>query len=272
MSTETLAIIGAGNMGASLVGGLIHQGFSPQQLWVTDTDLKKLQQLHSQFNVQITSNNQDAAKIANVIILAVKPQRIAIVAQELKESVSIKRPLIISIAAGVRESSLQKWLGHQSAIVRCMPNLPALVGMGATALFANSYVSDNDRQLAETILRAIGMTVWLDDENLMDAVTALSGSGPAYFFFVIEIMQAIGEKWGLSREMARALTLQTACGAARMAFDSPYSAEELRKQVTSPGGTTEAALQILEKGQFRELFTQALQAAYQRSRELAHEG
>lgn len=178
---------------------------------------------------------------------------------------------MISVAAGIREENLQTGLGGYVAIVRCMPNTPALIGAGATALYANSYVDAKQHQLAESILRAVGITLWLENENDMDAVTALSGSGPAYFFLVIEALQAAGEKLGLSSETARLLTLQTAFGAARMALESSHSAEKLRQQVTSPGGTTAAALNVLEKEKLRDIFMHALEAACLRSKELAQE-
>src|SRR3990167_7321212 len=163
MTSPTIAIIGAGNMGASLLGGLIKTGLSPAQLWITDPTTEKLHSLQQQFHVHVTEHNQDAVELADVIIFAVKP-------------------LIISIAAGIREKSLQNWLGKHIAIVRCMPNTPALICAGASALHANSVVTAAQRDLAESILRTVSTTVWLENEEQMDAVTALSGSGPAYFF------------------------------------------------------------------------------------------
>ncbi len=202
-------------------------------------------------------------------MLAVKPQVIRTVASEISAAVQARHPLIISIAAGIRSADLDRWLGGNTAVVRCMPNTPALVQSGATALIANARVSDEQRNLAESILRAVGLTLWLDDEQLMDAVTALSGSGPAYFFLIMEALQAAGVQLGLPEQTAQLLTLQTAFGAAKMALESDEDAATLRRRVTSPGGTTERALQTLENGGLRELIARALTAARDRSRELA---
>jgi len=269
MQTSTIAIIGAGNMGTSLLGGLIANQFPASQLWITDPDSEKLHVLEQQFNIQTALHNNDAVNAADVIILAVKPQMIANVMKEIAISVQTKKTLVISVAAGIRIDALQNGLGNSIPIVRCMPNTPALIRAGVTAMYANSLVTDKQRDLAESILRAVGMVVWLEDEKLMDAVTALSGSGPAYFFLMIEALQHAGETLGLPRETARLLTLQTALGAARMAFETDVEANELCRRVTSKGGTTEAALRVLENGQLRDLFLDALKAAKARSEELA---
>jgi pyrroline-5-carboxylate reductase len=203
-----------------------------------------------------------------VLVLAVKPQVLREVAKPLATAIQRYRPLVISVAAGVREPDLRRWLGDQVAIVRSMPNTPALVKSGATALYANPHVSDQQQQLAESILRAVGLTIWVNDENLLDSVTALSGSGPAYFFLVMEALEQAGIKLGLSEEQARLLTLETAFGAAKMALESPQSPALLRNRVTSPGGTTECALKVLQEGQLETLFVNALEAACQRAREL----
>ena len=270
MQTNTIAIIGAGNMGASLLGGLIANQFPAKEFWVTDADVKKLKALQQEFSVHTTTQNNEAVNVADVIILAVKPQIIQDVIKELSSIVKNKKPLIISIAAGVRIDALQKELGDETPIVRCMPNTPALIRAGATALYANSIVTKKQRHLAESILRAVGMVLWLEDEKQMDAVTALSGSGPAYFFLVIEALQQAGETLGLSNETARLLTLQTALGAARMALETNVDTFELRHRVTSPGGTTEAAIRVLEKDIY-DLFFRALSAAKIRSEELGKE-
>ncbi len=180
-----------------------------------------------------------------------------------------QQPLVISIAAGIRTPDLARWLGADTAIVRAMPNTPALVQSGATGLFANAHVRDQQRDLAETILRAVGLTLWVEQEDQLDLVTALSGSGPAYFFLVMEALQEAASKLGLPAETARLLALQTAFGASRMALESDEDAAALRQRVTSPGGTTEQALRVLEEGGLRNLMEQALTAAARRSRELA---
>lgn len=270
MSKHTLALIGSGNMGRSLLAGLIQHGFPEKQLWISDPDTEKLRTLQQQFNINTTTDNEQAVKEADVVILAVKPSIMPSVTKSIAPVVQIKKPCVISIAAGIPEKNLQSWLGGNIAIVRCMPNTPALIGKGASALYANHFVNDNDRKLAESILRAVGITVWLEQEKDMDAVTALSGSGPAYFLLLIELLQNIGESFGLSPETARLLTLQTALGTACMAEESTESARQLREHVTSKGGTTEAAINVLEKEKIRDIFEKALQAACSRSKELAN--
>jgi pyrroline-5-carboxylate reductase len=222
-----------------------------------------------EFHVHTTQDNEEAANAADVIIVAVKPQILPAVTKTSRAAIQAKKSLVVSVAAGVRENTIQQWLGGNIPIVRAMPNTPALIGCGATALFANHYVSAEQKNLAENILRAVGMVVWVNQENLLDAVTALSGSGPAYFFLMIEAMQAAGEKCGLSPDISRVLTLQTAYGACRMALDSDKTVVELRRQVTSPGGTTEAAIGALEAENIRDIYLKAVIAAKKRSEELA---
>ncbi|MGB5337537.1 MAG: pyrroline-5-carboxylate reductase [Gammaproteobacteria bacterium] len=271
MTQHTLAFIGAGNMACSLVGGLIADGWDPARIHVADADPQQLERVSGRFPVTTTSTNPDAAAQADVVILAVKPQSIKEVALELADTVAQSRALVISIAAGMRETSLRGWLGKQTAIVRAMPNTPALVQSGATALYANPAVNEAQRSIAESILRAVGMTLWIDDETMMDAVTALSGSGPAYFFLFMEALQSAGCKLGLPSDTARLLVLQTAFGAAKMALESSEDAATLRRRVTSPGGTTERALEVLQEQEFEARILKALQAAAERSRELADE-
>lgn len=268
MSTS-IAIIGSGNMGASLLGGLIAKGFDPHHLWITDASNEKLNLLKKQFGVHISTNNIEAVHAVDAVIFAVKPNVMPQVAQELAMIIQQRKPLVISIAAGVREASIQQWLGGNIPIVRCMPNTPAMIGCAASALHANEFVSKEQHDSAESIMRAVGTVSWLENEKLMDVVTALSGSGPAYFFLVIEALQAAAEKLGLPKETARLLTLQTAYGAARMALESEKDAAELRHNVTSPGGTTEQAIAVLEDKKLREIFAEALKAAKLRSEELA---
>lgn len=270
MKDVTIAFIGGGNMARSLIGGLLADGIPPQQIWVADPNEAALRDVHSRFGVHTTTDNDAAVRHAQVMVLAVKPQVAKDVAQALAPSVQAQRPLVISIAAGIRECALRDWLGEDSAIVRTMPNTPALVGSGATALFANPAVSREQRNLAESILRAVGMTLWVEDEGLMDAVTALSGSGPAYFFLIMEAMERAGEHLGLPRDTARLLTLQTAFGAAKMALESNDELSALRQRVTSPGGTTEQAIKVLQERHLEAVFDEALRAAHRRSVELAN--
>ncbi len=270
MKNVDIAFIGGGNMARSLIGGLIADGVKPARIWVADPDQANLREHQSHFGVHTTTDNSQAAQQAQVIVLAVKPQVAKAAAQALSNALRDRPVLVISVAAGIRETHLRSWLGEETAIVRCMPNTPALVGSGATALFANLNVTTEQQDLAESILRAVGMTLWVDDEDLMDAVTALSGSGPAYFFLVMEAMEQAGVALGLSQQTARLLTLQTAFGAAKMALESTENVAALRRRVTSPGGTTEQAIKVLEEHGLAASFEQALRAARQRSIDLAN--
>jgi pyrroline-5-carboxylate reductase len=263
--TEAITIIGAGNMGASLLGGLTSKQYPPKKITITDASAEKLNQIQKKFNVQTTTDNIKAIKTADIVIFAIKPNIFSKVALELSEVIQQKKPLVISIAAGITESSIQHWLGGGISIIRSMPNTPSLIGCGATALFANNYVTQNQRHSAESILNSVGITLWLDKEILINAATALSGSGPAYFFLIIEALQKAGETLGLSPSVARALTLQTAYGAARLALESEKNIVELRAAVTSPGGTTEQAINVLEKANIREIMTNTLLAAQKRA-------
>lgn len=266
-----LAFIGGGNMARSLIGGLIANGMSAEDIHVADKNAATLESLNRQYPVQTFTSNQHAIEGADVIIIAVKPQQLQEVVKELHSSWQEKQ-LLISIAAGIRIEDISRWLDKpQAAIVRAMPNTPALVEAGATALFANEYVSHQQHELAESILRACGLAIWLKEEKHMDAVTAVSGSGPAYFFLVMEAMENAAIELGLPQETARLLCLETAFGAAKMALESGESASTLRKQVTSPGGTTERAIHELEDGGLHGLFENALVAAALRARELANE-
>ncbi len=271
MDKATLSFIGGGNMARSLIGGLIADGWPAAQIHVTDPDPEQLGWLSKRFGISTGTDNSAAVDAADIVVLAVKPQLMRDVASGIAQAVKHSHPLIISIAAGIRATDLERWLGGATALVRCMPNTPALVQSGATALFANPRVTDEQRDSAESILRAVGLTLWLDNETLMDAVTALSGSGPAYFFLILESLQAAGEELGLPADAARLLALQTAFGAAKMALESDEDAATLRRRVTSPGGTTERALQVLEAGDLRGLMEKALTAARDRSRELAEQ-
>ncbi|MDO9371888.1 MAG: pyrroline-5-carboxylate reductase [Gammaproteobacteria bacterium] len=266
---NTIVFIGGGNMARSLMGGLIADGCAPKQLWVTDPNQDKLAGLQRDFSVHTTTANLDAAQHADVLVLAVKPQALKAVAHELAPLLQRRKPLVISIAAGIRTGALVAWLGGDLALVRAMPNTPALVRSGASALYANALVSEAQRSQAENILRAVGLALWLTDEAQMDAVTALSGSGPAYFFLVMEALEEAAMRLGLPRETAHLLTLETAFGAAKMALESSEGCGALRARVTSPGGTTEQALRVLQEGRIEALFETALRAAHARSAELA---
>jgi pyrroline-5-carboxylate reductase len=270
--TEThIAFIGGGNMAGSLIGGLLRKGFDAAHIHVADPDVSRLEHLRKRFSVQIYSENLDAARDVQVVIFAVKPQAFRDAARPLGEALARSRPLVISIAAGVPAKAIRRWLGYDAAVVRVMPNTPALIGIGAAALYANPAVSEARRVLAREIFETVGLALWIDDENQMNAVTAVSGSGPAYYFFIMEVMETVAVELGLPADIARQLVQQTAYGAVSMALESQDDIASLRKLVTSPGGTTAAAVKVLETGGLREIFQQALTAARQRGEELSDE-
>jgi pyrroline-5-carboxylate reductase len=264
-----IAFIGGGNMATSLIGGLLASA-KPDQILVADPDSGRCSELRKQFGIQTTHDNAEAIN-GDVVILAVKPQLMQSVCRQLSGLAYSSEPLFISIAAGVRSTDIDRWLGGNKAIVRCMPNTPALLQTGATALVANKSVSESQKALAENILQSVGMTLWVDNEDELDAVTALSGSGPAYFFLLMESMQKAGEDMGLDAVTAQKLTLQTALGAARMANESNIDLASLRERVTSKGGTTEQAITSFETAGFRQTVKQALTAACKQSKTLADE-
>ncbi|MCC6303426.1 MAG: pyrroline-5-carboxylate reductase [Gammaproteobacteria bacterium] len=268
MNRQTIAFIGAGNMARSLICGLIGDGYPPASIIATDPDRQRLHDLANDLGIGTDARNAAAAAAADVTVIAVKPQVVERIAAEIGAALGPGK-LVVSIAAGIRVESLARWLGQDTALVRAMPNTPALVQSAATVLYANPRVSAGQRDIAESILRAVGLTLWIEDEDLMDAVTALSGSGPAYFFLVMETLEQTGRKLGLPPATARLLTLQTAFGAAKMALESGVDSAALRAQVTSPGGTTERAIGVLMQGGLEDLFERALKAARERSIELS---
>jgi pyrroline-5-carboxylate reductase len=271
MSQLNIAFIGAGNITSSLIHGLIASGYKPNHIIATNPTEEKLFQLKKKYGIQITSDNKGAATQADVLVFAVKPLVLPGVAKEIAEELAIKnkKTLILSVVTGVTLAHLEEYLGGSYPIIRCMPNTPALVGCGVTGLFANNQVNETQKNTAESILRSVGTTCWVNQEDDINIVTALSGSGPAYFFLVMEALQAGAEQLGLSPEKARLLTLQTALGAARMALESDESPKQLRERVSPPGGTTEQAIKVLETGELRELLAKALIAAKSRAEELA---
>lgn len=270
MKDKTIAFIGAGNMASALFGGLIKQGFPATNIRATDPS-EACRKAAASLGVTALEDNAAAVTGADAVVIAVKPQVLKQVLAPLKDALAERKPLLISIAAGISVDSLQSWAGDGVPVVRCMPNTPALVQTGATGLYASAGVSSEQKQLAENILAAVGISVWVDSEEALDAVTAVSGSGPAYFFAVMEAMQAAGVALGLPADVAEQLTLQTALGAARMAVDSDVDAAELRRRVSSPGGTTLEALATFEQGGLQELFLKAMQNCAARSVELAKE-
>jgi len=266
----TLAFIGAGNMARAIIGGLLANGYPAAQIWASEPDVSRLADLAGQ-GLQTTSDNNAAVAAADAVILAVKPQVMKQVVTPMADAVQAKQPLIISVAAGISAESLCSWLGGDVALVRCMPNTPALVQQGASGLFANDQVSDVQRSQAEQVMQATGIALWVNSEAELDAVTAVSGSGPAYYFLVMEAMIEAGMKLGLSEEVATQLTLQTAQGAATMAAASEFPPAELRRRVTSPNGTTERAINSYEDAGLRQIFMDGMQACSDRSEELGRE-
>jgi pyrroline-5-carboxylate reductase len=266
-----LAFIGGGNMAAALIGGLIRQGLPSGRIVVADPSTDQLERLVRTYGVQRAADNAGAAAGAEAVILAVKPQQMRPVCLALKPQVEGANPLIISVAAGIPHAALARWFGGHIAIVRTMPNRPALSGFGATGLYAPASVGAAGRALAESIMAAVSATVWVEHESQMDTVTALSGSGPAYFFLFMEALEAAAHERGLPSDIAHKLTLATAYGAARMARESHEPLAVLREQVTSQGGTTAAALAVLDAAGLRATVAHAVAAADRRSAELAAE-
>ncbi len=266
-----IAFIGGGNMATSIIGGLIKQGdINPELIHVADPNPEQRQYLKENFAVNTHTDGKDAVVNADIVVLAVKPQVMKSVLISLADTLKQQRSLLVSIAAGVSTQSLQQWSGCE-AVVRCMPNTPALIGLGATGLYATDAVTIEQRQLTDSLLRAVGTTAWLQEESDIDTVTAVSGSGPAYFFLLIEAMMEAGQQMGLSEEAARLLTLQTAAGASQLAQNADVNAAELRRRVTSPGGTTEQAILSFESSGFRSMVSTALNAAKKRAEELSKE-
>ena len=271
-----ITFIGGGNMGRALISGLLTNGFDANQISVVEANTATAQNLQNDFKVHIISTLEniafDFAK-NNVVVMAIKPQDFNIAAKVLAPKLkhaSAPSPLVLSIAAGIRLSDMSRWL-EQKRCVRAMPNTPALIGEGITGLFANADINADDRVLAETICKAVGQSVWVTDEKLMDAVTAVSGSGPAYVFAFLEAMQSAGEKLGLDTETARKLAYATLEGATQLAQNSSESASVLRERVTSKGGTTAAALEVLNQDGWHAILEKAIAAADQRGKVMGDE-
>jgi pyrroline-5-carboxylate reductase len=268
---ERILFVGGGNMATSLIGGLLARGHAAADLVVADPDAAQRARLERDYRIETTAEAATALAAAQTVVLAVKPQQMAAVARALAGPLAATRPLVISVAAGIRLLDLGRWLGPDVPLVRTMPNRPALIGAGITALYAAPGVDAASRATAERILAACGPTVWVPDEAQMDVVTAVSGSGPAYFFLLIECLEAAGIELGLDAATARQLAIETARGAGRMAAESAEPPAELRQQVTSKGGTTAAALEVLEAADVRGIFARAVAAGAARSTALARE-
>ena len=268
-SEETTAFIGGGNMARSLVGGMVARGTDPAAIHVAEPVDALREALARDFGVRVHADAADAVAGAGTWVFAVKPQVMRTVCEGLAARAGDTRPLAVSIAAGITTAQLSAWLGGNAAVVRAMPNTPALLGAGVTGLYANAAVDAAGRECAASLLSAAGETVWIEDEALMDAVTATSGSGPAYVFLLAEAMEDAAVAQGLPPGAARTLAQQTILGAARMLTESGEPPAELRRRVTSPNGTTQAAIETFEAGGFRELVASAIDAAARRGAELS---
>lgn len=264
---SNITFIGGGNMAQALIGGLIARGLPSTRIMVSDP-VEAIRQVLQEKEIHTVNDNAEAIKHADVVVLAVKPQVLASVLKPLQGLLDGK--LIVSIIAGAEIETIAE-LSGTDRIVRVMPNTPALVQTGAHGLYAHANVTNQDRDLASQILAATGLTIWVNSEAQIDAVTAVSGSGPAYFFYLMESMIRAGKNMGLDEKVATALTLQTALGAAQMAITSSNTPSELRKNVTSPNGTTQAALEVFDRAQISQNIQTALAAAQKRSQELAQE-
>jgi pyrroline-5-carboxylate reductase len=271
-----IAFIGGGNMAAALIAGLAGKLTPGANIHVVDPNPASLEKLRQEHGVSVAAAAGAAVGAAEVLVLAVKPQVMRDVAQQLLPLLQAaqaagRAPLLLSIAAGIRAADLSRWLGGYQAIVRTMPNTPALIGMGVTGMVASAGVSAHQREMADQIMRAVGATVWLDDESQIDAVTAVSGSGPAYVFYFIEAMQQAAEELGLTAEQGRQLAMATFSGAAQLALQSPDPVPVLREKVTSKGGTTHAALASMEAGGVKAAIVAAVKAAAARGKELGEQ-
>jgi pyrroline-5-carboxylate reductase len=269
MHSRPITFVGGGNMARSLIGGLMAQSPPPDDVRVLDPDASARDTVHGRWGIAATDDPAAALAGAGIVVLAIKPQLMGQVLPTLRPHLDDTPPLVISVAAGITTATLAHLLERPVPLVRAMPNTPALLGCGATALFAPDGVGAAEREDAEHILRAAGIVVWVESEAQMDAVTAVSGSGPAYFFLLMESLIAAGVAEGLAPDTARLLVIETALGAARMCLESDEDPGALRRQVTSPGGTTQAAMEMLEAGGFGPLVGRAVGAATTRGRELA---
>lgn len=266
-----ITFIGAGNMASAIIEGLLDSGHDAGSLTATATSDDTLAPLRSRLGIDTETDNSRAVAYSDVVVLAVKPQIMRRACEQMRDAVQARKPLIISVAAGLSAETLERWLGGELAVVRCMPNTPSLVGTGASGLYANPRTSDDQRRLAGELLAAVGIVEWVEDEALIEAVTAVSGSAPAYFFLMFEAMEDAAVAQGLPAESARRLAMQAALGAASMAMASDKTPAELKRNVMSPGGTTERAIHRLENGGFRQLVQDAMNDCADRARDMAKE-
>lgn len=269
--SPTISFIGAGNMASAIIGGMLDSGFKAGNIWASAPNDDHLQAIRKRFGISVTTDNRYCAQQADMVVLAVKPQAMANVCRDIAPIAQNTRPLMVSIAAGLGTDTLDEWLGGGLPIARVMPNTPSLVGKGAAGLFANTSVTSDQKKMVQSVFEGIGIAVWVEDEALLHGVTALSGSGPAYFFLMLESLEAAATEAGVNPETARLLAIQTMAGAAEMAAKSEHDPAQLKKNVMSPGGTTEQAVNTFEEGGMRNLVKKAYNAAYKRSEKMAKE-
>lgn len=263
-----IVFIGGGNMASCLIGGMLANGFSSQDISVSEPNAESRHRIEATHGISTTADNGAAVSSADIVVLAVKPQVIKAVAAPLSDSL-MHNPIVVSIAAGIPVSALANWMGSSLTIVRAMPNTPAMVQAGATGLFASKALNAAQQSTIEAIFKAVGYACWVNNEADIDAVTAVSGSGPAYFFLIYEAMLKVAQELGLDRETSSQLTLNTALGAAKLALHSDQAPEELRKQVTSPGGTTQAAIESFQAQDIEAVFRAAMTSALNRAKEMS---
>lgn len=265
----SIGFMGAGNMASAIIGGLVSGGRDPQTILAFDPDSQKTGKLRERLGIRVADGNDQLLGECDVVVLAVKPQAMRDVLTALAGALPETPPLVISVAAGIRVASIEKWLGRRLAVVRVMPNTPCLVSVGAAGLYANDLVAPDQREAAEGLMQSVGVTAWVDDEHQLDTVTGVSGSGPAYFMLFMEAMVEAAAARGLDRAIAARLVIQTCRGAAELARQSDESLEQLRVNVTSPGGTTERALETMQAADVEAIIRRAVDAGAQRADELA---
>ena len=265
-----IGFIGAGNMAYALIKGLLSNGFDPKNINVSDSNDELLINRQSELKITTYSDNNSLLDNSDIVVFAVKPQVLSIVCLQLKNKVKPNH-LFVSIVAGIRGNDINRWLGGNFALVRTMPNTPALFQSGVTGLFANDLVSNQQKELVTSILSSVGECFWVDDEKLIDAITAISGSGPAYFFLLMQSITQAATALGLDEKTANSLSIQTSLGASLMATKSGKDSKTLRKEVTSPNGTTQAAIESFQDQNFEGIVAAATRAAYDRARELSND-
>jgi pyrroline-5-carboxylate reductase len=267
---KKIAFIGAGNMARAMIAGLLNNGFPADHIWASSPNVEKHEKIKQKFGIHLTANNAEAAKQADVIVFAVKPWVMQPVCAELKKIIQAKKPLLISLVTGTKTTRIVDWCENgYAALIRTMPNIASAVGAGATGLYANAHATEDQKAFAESLFRSIGTTIWLQQEDHLDVITAISGSGPAYLFYVYEAMQKAAQALGLSEAQAKLLVAQTATGAAKMVMETEDSFEMLRRLVTAEKGTTAAATQVFDQHDMQGIIKQAIQAAHHRAKELS---